>query len=79
MPEGPTIKVTADTLRHALDGKLIQSFSSRFKKALAEGWQSKIEGQRVDRVHAHGKNLFITFSSGYVLYTHMLMWCAWHG
>jgi len=78
MPEGPTIKVTADVLRAVLRGEIITTFSSRFKKAVTEDWHPKIAGQRVVQVRAHGKNLFIEFSSDYILYTHMLMWGSWH-
>jgi endonuclease VIII len=78
MPEGHTIKVAADILREALLGHVITMFHSSFKKAQAEQWQPKIEGQCVTAVRSHGKNLFIEFSSGYVLYSHMLMWGSWH-
>jgi endonuclease VIII len=78
MPEGPTIKVTGDLLRDALQGRTISRFMSRFKKAIAEEWQPRIEGAQVDAVRSHGKNLFIDFSSGYTLYSHMLMWGSWH-
>jgi endonuclease-8 len=78
MPEGPTIKVTADMLRQALQNRTIQAFSSPLKKTVAEDWRGKIEGQRVDAVRSVGKHLLIEFSSNYVLYTHMLMWGAWH-
>jgi endonuclease-8 len=78
MPEGPTIRNTADLLRETLVGQQITNFSSRLKKAAAEGWVEKIEGQRVCAVRAHGKNLFIDFANNWTLYTHMLMWGAWH-
>ncbi len=78
MPEGPTIKVTADLLRGALQGKIVRSFHSLLKKAAAEGWQPKIAGQRVDVVRSVGKHLLIELSSDYVLYSHMMMWGAWH-
>ncbi len=78
MPEGPTIRVTADRLRAALAGQTIIRCVSRFKKARSEDWQRKIEGARVEAVRARGKHLFIDFSSGYTMYSHMLMWGAWH-
>lgn len=78
MPEGPTIKNTADRLRDVLEGRPISRLVSRYKKAASEDWQRKIEGARVLAVRAHGKNLFIDFSSGYTLYSHMLMWGSWH-
>jgi endonuclease VIII len=78
MPEGPTIKVTADKLRRALDDRIVEQFECRYKKAITEGWTEKILGQRVIEVRSHGKNLFITFENGWVMYTHMLMWGSWH-
>jgi len=78
MPEGPTIRHTADLLRAALEGQQITRFHSPLKKAAAEGWAEKIVGQSVRAVRAHGKNLFIDFANDWTLYTHMLMWGAWH-
>lgn len=78
MPEGPTIRNTADQLREALAGQTITSFASPLKRAAAEGWAAKIAGQRVRAVRAHGKNLFVDFANDWTLYTHMLMWGAWH-
>jgi len=78
MPEGPTIKVTADRLRAALLHCRIKRFSCRYKKAAVEEWAEKIVEQQVVDVRSHGKNLFIEFESGWVLYTHMLMWGSWH-
>lgn len=78
MPEGPSVRVTADTLRAALAGQRIEQITSRFKKAAAEDWRGKIEGQTVEAVRVHGKNIFIDFTSGWTLYTHFLMWGSWH-
>lgn len=78
MPEGPSIKVTADRLRNAIGGKMINTFSSSLKKSIAEGWRAKIEGHHVDVVRSIGKHLLVELSSGYVLYSHMMMWGAWH-
>jgi len=78
MPEGPTIRNTADLLREALAGQQIMRFHSPLKKAASEGWAEKITAQSVRAVRAHGKNLFIDFENDWTLYTHMLMWGAWH-
>jgi endonuclease-8 len=78
MPEGPTIRNTADLLRDTLVGQQITAFHSRLKKAAAEGWAEKIVGQSVRTVRAHGKNLFIDLANDWSIYTHMLMWGAWH-
>jgi len=78
MPEGPTIRNTADRLREALAGRRIERFQSSLKKAANEEWAGKITGQRVRAVRSHGKNLFVDFENDWTLYTHMLMWGAWH-
>jgi endonuclease-8 len=78
MPEGPTIRNTADLLRDTLVDRAITRFHSPLKKAAAEGWAEKITGQDVRAVRSHGKNLFIDFANDWTLYTHMLMWGAWH-
>jgi endonuclease-8 len=78
MPEGPTIHNTADLLRDALQGQQITRLHSPLKKAANEGWAEKINGQSVRAVRVHGKNLFIDFANDWTLYTHMLMWGAWH-
>lgn len=72
MPEGPTIRHTADLLRDTLEGQRITRFSSPLKKAVAEGWAGKITGQQLRVVRSHGKNLFIDFANDWTLYTHML-------
>ncbi len=78
MPEGHTIKGAADRLREALLGRPVRLFRSSFKKAAAERWTERLTGALVTEVRSHGKHLFIHFSSGDVLYSHMLMWGAWH-
>jgi endonuclease-8 len=78
MPEGPTIRNTADLLRETLLDQRIVQFHSSLKKAAAEGWAKKLVGQPVMAVRVHGKNLFIDIAGGWTLYTHMLMWGAWH-
>ncbi len=78
MPEGPTIRNTADRLREALIGQKILDLTSRYKKAASEDWAGKIKGQEVVAVRSHGKNLFIELSNGYQIYSHMLMWGSWH-
>ncbi len=78
MPEGPTIRTTADALREALAGQRVEGFHSPLKKAASEGWAEKIAGQRVRTVRSHGKNLFVDLDNDWTLYTHMLMWGAWH-
>jgi formamidopyrimidine-DNA glycosylase len=76
MPEGPTIRHTADQLRAALEGQPITCFHSPLKKAAGEGWAEKIAGQAVRRARAW-QEPGIDFTNDWTLYTHMLMWGAW--
>src|SRR5690242_6955036 len=78
MPEGPTIRNTADRLRQALVGRRVEKFQSSLKKAAGEDWAGKITGRLIRAVRSHGKNLFIDFDTDWTLYSHMLMWGAWH-
>jgi hypothetical protein len=47
MPEGPTIRHTADLLRDVLESQQIMRFQSPLKKATIESWAEKISGQSV--------------------------------
>ena len=78
MPEGPSIRITANQLRDALHHQTVRHFSSRFKKAAVEEWADKIANHCVADIRTHGKNLFFDFDSGWTLYTHMMMWGSWH-
>lgn len=78
MPEGPSIRITADQIRDVLEGKTITHFSSRFKKSIAEDWAGKFQDQTIKEVRAHGKNLFFDADSGWTMYSHMMMWGSWH-
>ena len=78
MPEGPTIRNTADRLREVLAGRRIEHAQSPLKKAAAEDWTGKLTGRLVLDVRSHGKNLFVDFDGGWTLYTHMMMWGTWH-
>src|SRR5205809_794127 len=77
-PVRTTIRNTADRLREALVGRSVEHVHSSLKKAGAEDWAGTLTGQLVRAVRSHGKNLFIDFEQDWTLYTHMLMWGAWH-
>jgi endonuclease VIII len=74
MPEGDTIFRTAVTLDRALRGKTVKAFRSPLP-ALAD---ARLEGLRVERVEALGKNLVVRFEDGRALRTHLRMHGAWH-
>lgn len=73
MPEGDTIHRTANRLRPALDGEVVQRFSA----PRLTGDRPQV-GDRIEAVEAIGKNLLIRFPKHLVLQTHMMMTGSWH-
>ena len=75
MPEGDTIFRAAAQLRRALEGARVRSFRS---DVLPAARAAQLDGQRIERVEARGKNLLVRFEGGRVLRTHMRMKGSWH-
>ena len=84
MPEGPEVQRSADLLHDALAGRLIRQFDARTK--VARAWlaehpasdgASPFEGQRVERVWAHGKHLVGQVEGDLFFHSHYLMWGRW--
>jgi endonuclease VIII len=74
VPEGDTIRRTADVLRCALLGDEVVAASGR-----AGGVQlARVVGSRVGAITTHGKHLFIGFEVGLTLHTHLGMKGSWH-
>jgi endonuclease VIII len=78
MPEGDTIHRAARTLHRALAGRAVTSFETALAHIHVVHENRPITGQSVTGVAARGKHLLITFSSGWVLRTHMRMSGSWH-
>jgi len=74
MPEGDTIFRAARTLSRVLEGKALRTIESPLAAIAGAG----LEGRRVDKVEARGKNLLVVFDDGRVLHTHMRMTGSWH-
>lgn len=72
MPEGDTIFRAAAQLRKAIEGARVRSFRSDVLP------HAQLEGLRIDKVEARGKNLLLRFESGRLLRTHMRMKGSWH-
>lgn len=75
MPEGDSLQRTADRLR-VLEGKVI-SAESPHPRAAALGVAAHLDGRRLERVEAVGKNLLLTFEGGVVLRSHLRMHGRW--
>lgn len=76
MPEGDTIFRAAATLKRAIEGKVVQRFYSPLPQVMAAA--PEIEGRKLERVEARGKNLLFHFEGGRVLHSHMRMTGSWH-
>ena len=74
MPEGDTILRAARTLSKVLAGKALTRVESPLRAIAGAG----LEGRRIEKVEARGKNLLVEFDDGRVLHTHMRMTGAWH-
>ena len=56
MPEGPTIRNTADTRHEALAGRRVEHVHRLLKTATSEAWASKIAGGQVLTDICHSDN-----------------------
>jgi endonuclease VIII len=75
VPEGDAIHRTAARLR-ALEGDIVAA-SSPHPRAAMLGIAERIDGRRLERVEAVGKNLLLTFEGGMVLRSHLRMHGRW--
>ena len=76
MPEGDALHRAAERLR-VLEGEVIAAESPHPRAALLRVAE-RIDGRRLERVEAVGKNLLITFEGGVVLRSHLRMRGRWH-
>lgn len=78
MPEGDTIFRAAQTLARALEGAVVTGFETAYAQLAAVNDNASLVGQTIVRVWAHGKHMYMGFSGGLVLHTHMRMNGSWH-
>jgi endonuclease-8 len=76
MPEGDSLHRTAEQLR-ALEGQVV-AVESPHPRAAALGIAPRLDGKRLERVEAVGKNLLLTFEGDVVLRSHLRMRGRWH-
>ena len=74
MPEGDTLARTARTLHTWLGGREVTAARAPRSDIPA----THLVGDKVEVVETRGKHLFMRFSSGLVLRTHMKMTGSWH-
>jgi endonuclease-8 len=75
MPEGDSLRRAAARLR-ALEGEVV-SAESPHPRAAALGIVDRIDGRRLERVEAVGKNLLLTFDGNVVVRSHLRMRGRW--
>jgi endonuclease VIII len=75
MPEGDSLHRAAERLR-VLEGEVIAAESPHPRAALL-GIAERIDGKRLERVEARGKNLLLTFEGGVVVRSHLRMRGRW--
>ena len=75
MPEGDALRRVAERLR-VLEGETVRAESAHPRAAVL-GIAERIDGRRLERVEAIGKNLLLTFDGGLVLRSHLRMRGRW--
>lgn len=75
MPEGDTLHRAAAVLA-ALVGQQL-TVEALHPRARATGVAPRLDGRRLERVHAHGKHLLLSFEGGVVLRSHLGMRGSW--
>jgi endonuclease VIII len=76
VPEGDSLHRAAERLR-ALEGQVVAA-ESPHPRAAALRIAERIDGKRLERVEARGKNLLLTFEGGVVVRSHLRMHGRWH-
>jgi endonuclease VIII len=76
MPEGDSLHRAADRMR-VLEGQIVSAETPHPRAALL-GLADRLDGKRLERVEAIGKNLLLTFEGGLVLRSHLRMKGRWH-
>jgi endonuclease-8 len=75
VPEGDSLHRAAKRLR-VLEGEVVEAESPHPRAALL-GIAERIDGKRLERVEARGKNLLLTFEGGLVVRSHLRMHGRW--
>ena len=75
MPEGDSLRRAAERVR-VLEGEIVQVVTPN-PRAASLGLAERLDGKRLERVEAVGKNLLLTFEGGLVLRSHLRMKGRW--
>ena len=75
MPEGDSLRRAAERVR-VLEGEVVEVTAPN-PRAASLGIAERLDGRRIERVEAVGKNLLLTFQGGLVLRSHLRMKGRW--
>jgi endonuclease-8 len=75
VPEGDSLHRAAERLR-VLEGEVVEA-ESPHPRAAVLGIAERIDGRRLERVEARGKNLLLSFEGGLVVRSHLRMRGRW--
>ena len=75
MPEGDSLRRAAERVG-VLEGEIVQVVTPN-PRAASLGLAERLDGKRLERVEAVGKNLLLTFEGGLVLRSHLRMKGRW--
>ncbi len=77
MPEGDTIAWAANRIRPVLEGQVPDAILTPHPRHTFDRWPERLGGRVVERVDTHGKHLFLRFSGGLMLHSHLAMTGSW--
>lgn len=76
MPEGPEIKLAADSIDEALSNRKVDEIFFAFKRL--KKYESQIKGRKIRSVMTRGKAILITIDTGQVIYSHNQLYGRWY-
>ena len=76
MPEGPEIRLAADSLSEVLARKTASDVWFAFDRL--KRWESRLSGRRIRRVEPRGKAFLVRFEHGPAIYAHQQLFGTWH-
>src|SRR2546423_6312636 len=77
MPEGDTIRYTANRMRPVLEGRVPEEIVTPQRRHAMDHWPERLAGRAVGAIDAHGKHLFLHFEGDLVLHSHLRMTGVW--
>jgi endonuclease-8 len=76
MPEGPEIRLAADRIADAIEGKKATDVWFAFDEL--KRWERRLAGKRIRAVEPRGKAMLVRFDGGHNLYSHNQLYGRWY-